>query len=403
MAILSYLQIFVGSWCAAVLYFFPNVFTYKQFVTVIAFVSAAGLIIQIIKRKGTLPRSFFQCVIALLLLIGAYMLTSVIYGEPNADYTGHLLVILAQIAPAALCAVLVARSEKARENIKRLAPVVSLIFTFIAFQGILHPTGISETGLINNENGMTYQSASYLVVYAAGLAEYYLISFRSVRWYRVFRNRIAAVLMFVLVLVDFFLALVAGGRGAIVLFGVVSLVAMFLWQRGRNSSPGGLITSLLVVAGLTGAAIYVIHLAATSEIPTSGFSRILLTIQTGESSGRDWVYESAWKVIADNPFFGHGLGSVYYTLGYYAHNFFLDAAVESGILGCGVWIALFGFAFWNLFSRVRKDLSEALWLILFLDGFVMSIFSGYYLSNIPIFWVIAFLFAREQEKKRELE
>ena len=391
----------MGSWSAALLYFFPGLMTYKQFVTIVAVFSAACLVFQLIRRKGTVPRSFLMAVVVLTALLLAYMVTPLLYGTSNETHTSYFLVLVAQVAPAVMCAIFVAQDDKVQERMKRLAPIISLFFTFIAYQAIFHPTGTTATGYIANENGLSYQSATYLVAYAAGLMQYYLVSFDEVRWYRPFRNRFVKVLMFLLVLADFFMALIAGGRGAVVLFGIVSLISVFLWTKKKNTGRGGMITAMAVVVILTAAAVYIIHLAATSSIATSGFGRILNTIETGESSGRDWVYDSAWAAIAERPFFGHGLGSVYFEMGYYAHNFFLDAMVETGIVGCIFWVVILAKVIRNLVLMVKKDRTDYIWAVIFLDGFMMSMFSGYYLIIVPIAWVMAFLV--QYRKRQEYE
>ena len=68
--------------------------------------------------------------------------------------------------------------------------------------------------------------------------------------------------------------------------------------------------------------------------------------------------------------------------------------VETGILGTLFFVGVLVKTIKNLAIIVKRDITEYLWLVIFLDGFVMSMFSGYYLAHLPIAWSIGFSLSR---------
>ena len=54
-----------------------------------------------------------------------------------------------------------------------------------------------------------------------------------------------------------------------------------------------------------------------------------------EAIGTDnrWIrWNLAWNAFTKSPVFGHGLGSVFYEVGFYSHNIFTDMLCEGGVV-----------------------------------------------------------------------
>src|SRR5690606_721606 len=82
----------------------------------------------------------------------------------------------------------------------------------------------------------------------------------------------------------------------------------------------------------------------------SGFiQRVLLSFESGDSSGRDVIYATMWEQIKDAPIFGQYfvVKSGEY-IGYYPHNMVLEALGATGIIG-GVF-----FVVWLVRMVVRS-------------------------------------------------
>jgi len=99
-------------------------------------------------------------------------------------------------------------------------------------------------------------------------------------------------------------------------------------------------------------------------------------LQEGSNSGRIAMWTKAMDGIRENPGLGVGIGNfplfVKPTADYrepiYAHNTYLDIAVETGIINALVWISLFGLAIFEFYKKSHANLlflSLALSLIIF--------------------------------------
>lgn len=143
----------------------------------------------------------------------------------------------------------------------------------------------------------------------------------------------------------------------------------------------------------------VITFASSYGGATSGFSRIVNTVETQDENGRDFLRAMALNSFLESPILGHGFGSVFYEIGEYSHNCVTDALVETGIIGAGIFVFLIIYVWKKSGQMMRYDITNFLWRIIFLDGIVMSLFSGYYLAHLPIYWTVGFVLSFKREKR----
>lgn len=78
----------------------------------------------------------------------------------------------------------------------------------------------------------------------------------------------------------------------------------------------------------------------------------------GNSSGRDRIYENAWKVYSEsqsmkNIILGYGFQATYYNeqIGNYAHNDWLELLVDNGIVGALLYLSILI----QLFKMIRRE------------------------------------------------
>ncbi|MFZ2975160.1 MAG: O-antigen ligase family protein [Candidatus Moraniibacteriota bacterium] len=84
----------------------------------------------------------------------------------------------------------------------------------------------------------------------------------------------------------------------------------------------------------------------------------------GSNMGRIAMWQKSWEIIQKKPFFGTGIGNfslevdneINYRNPIYAHNTYLDIAVETGILSGLVWIFVSLITFWNFWVFSKKDM-----------------------------------------------
>lgn len=98
-------------------------------------------------------------------------------------------------------------------------------------------------------------------------------------------------------------------------------------------------------------------------------------IQSGDSSAiRTQIWKSSYNQFLDNPFFGDKL-RMNFSSGY-PHNIFIEVLQTTGLLGFIPLLILMLYA-WKLVFKILKYHKEHFWLaVIFIQAFVMSMFSG---------------------------
>lgn len=396
--IFVYLQIFVEYCCSTILFFVPGLFTYKQFAIVMAIFSATYIVWILIKKlHGKMNMTSFVGIIAVLLLIVLYYSTQARYSNSDLDYYhSYFLVFAGQTAPGVITALLLSQTNDIDIKIKRIAPYVSIIFTIIAFSCSLHPSMRTSGGLAANENYLNYQTLSYMAAYATGFAEYTLLT-DAPNVPALFKTRIGIIIEFALIFINLLSILIAGGRGGIVNYLIFGAITVFFAMRNNKVTGTTLIKGsfLVVLVGIIGTITF--RYAANLNISTSGFSRITALL-TGNSSseGRQILQSAAIRSYQEAPIIGHGLGSVFPEVGFHSHNLFTDALVETGIIGVCVIVVLLICTIRRLIEMTRYDHTNIFWVYVFLCGFVMAMFSGYYLAQLPMWWVVAYSISKNR-------
>lgn len=168
-------------------------------------------------------------------------------------------------------------------------------------------------------------------------------------------------------------------RGAIAIGGVV--VLYLIWQIIRNARGKQRVIVILLTAALAVAGVYfVIDMMTSSDY----FMQRLEATKEGNTSGRDSLYSFFWtyfteKADAIQYLFGRGANGtleIYYN---YAHNDWLEIAVNQGLLGIVVYAV-----YWKqLYSTWRQSTNIEAKTILALVGiiyFAKTIFSMSYVD-----------------------
>ena len=399
MAWLTYLQLFTAYWSSAALTLWPGSLGYRQLALIVGALSGVAIGLRLLVRRRRLRGATFAFLCLYLTAILLYLATPLRLGaRANARYRGFGLALAGQVAPASLCASLIAHDAKIQRRIKRRAPCVALIFSALAVWAVLRPTAMTTGGFTDNASGLNYQADAYLAAYAAMLAEYALLTrrmrFRG-RWMR--RGLLPRLAMVAALLADFAALLIAGGRGGFVTFVALSLYLAHVKIRMRPMTKRRLLNGLLLGGIIALTAAGCAWAVMRSGIETSGLPRILELLSGGvRDDGRAELRRAALRAFADRPCLGHGLGGVFLTLGQYAHNLFLDAMVETGIVGTLALTLMLLRALRRGLRLARRDASESLWVCFLLCGLSMSMFSGYYLSHVPLYWGMAFILSKKR-------
>lgn len=167
-------------------------------------------------------------------------------------------------------------------------------------------------------------------------------------------------------------------RGAI-LVGVLSVLYFlyfnFRYYRSISKVKVLIFSMLIVLAGVY----MVTYMMETSDY----FTQRIIQTEDGGSSGRDYIYEFFWnhfknETDAGKYLFGNGANA---TLGIginYAHNDWLEIAINQGVFGLIIY-AFYWLCFYKTIRQTKQNLSAKLVLTLaFISFFVMTLFSMSY-------------------------
>ena len=132
-------------------------------------------------------------------------------------------------------------------------------------------------------------------------------------------------------------------------------------------------------------------------------SRTLILLMDGaldSDSGRSDIYNIIWEKIAENPFWGYGIGADRTFLdGAYVHNIILEFWIDFGLFIGSFFLFLLFLKTWNVFRLSSIKYDKLLVLIVFLAGFVPLLFSGSYLIFFNFSFLIGFLLLASKSQR----
>lgn len=177
----------------------------------------------------------------------------------------------------------------------------------------------------------------------------------------------------------FVLAFIVMGmkRGAIAI-GLVSSI-YFMSQAIRNSTGKTRFSFLILSVGICiGAVFFFIHEMSSSDYM---MKRIEDTIE-GDTSGRDSLYSFFWTYFTKNDNFlhyliGRGANGTLEIYDNYAHNDWLEIAVNQGLLGIFVY-AFYWFGFYKTWRNASNIEAKSILTLMALIFFAQTMFSMSY-------------------------
>ncbi len=378
-AVLTVTKIPVSSGQLGILYTVIAIFVYVYFVREI-----------FLKNEGKLNKPMAITILVLLAVIGAMLITIYRNGS-NHDATAALKSFGSTTVCASLLGIKLATDKEEKlTSFCKWIPVLVLMITLITATSTFggETTG---NGLTMDTNSINYQTASYYAAYALGLNLFYLDCYDSIKTFDWLKN--IKWLFNVLPFFQIIMCIYAGGRGGFVL--MLAVLIMYYILKQKKGITGDKFFSGIIVFAVGLFVAYVVLKTGKS----AGINRILGFLGSPNDDGRREIAEEAITVFKTKVVTGYGINSIWYKLGYYSHNIFTDLLVETGVVGTGVvGIILIktGFA---LIRLVKKDKNNYIIINLFLFGFMMSLFSGYYLSQPFIWFAIAYALASKKEKR----
>lgn len=167
-------------------------------------------------------------------------------------------------------------------------------------------------------------------------------------------------------------------RGAIIV-GVVSLVYFLYFNYRYNNKVSNRKVVFFSILIIVAAYIITEHMMETSDY---FMSRIAQT-KEGNSSGRNEIYEYFWNHFKNEMdtirfLFGNGANATLDIGVNYAHNDWLELAINQGVLGLVIY-AIYWLCFWKTIRSIKYNKTAKLVLSLtFISFFIKTLFSMSY-------------------------
>lgn len=325
------------------------------------------------------------CAIIILL----YFSTRCFYDEVNNRYTSYFLSMGVRFIPAVLTGMYMLSHDDIMKKVEyALLPFILLYTITLASVAFTANIGVNIAQTFNTDF-LNYQSISYYSIFAFGFNMYLIVQCSNS--YTRYRRYI----LIALAILQVIITIMAGGRGAFVLGYVFTLYFAL-----KHITFSKLISYILI--GL--AVLLTINaILSDNEIFKMGFERIFNFFGNTEAIGTDnrWIrWNLAWNAFTKSPVFGHGLGSVFYEVGFYSHNIFTDMLCEGGV----VLFLIFIFVLMKFIRAsqilITEDYRNEIIVIVFLCSFVMNSFSGYYLSDTGIWLSLTYVLCKNSLNNR---
>ncbi len=174
-------------------------------------------------------------------------------------------------------------------------------------------------------------------------------------------NKKEKIYLYLTLSVAFGLFFLGATRGALVavLIGLLSLIYFGTVKNRLKFSFLFVLAIPLIIYGVeaTGSAI---------------FERSLNTVETGDSSGREPLWNAAIEEFINNPI----LGGRIEVSGIYPHNIFLEILMATGTVGFIIFLIIMIWCIKNGLRSIKLNKIYLFSLLIFLIGFSMSNFSG---------------------------
>jgi len=305
--------------------------------------------------------------------------------NPKNDFAFRTyLTFISIVFPVILMGLDLAKSQ----SIDRLYRVLFFVFIIVTLGSIrLIPELISTTlwKLGGVFAGGNTQALSYVIsfVYMVGLITFIDSIKTKKSWY--FKLTILVSLM-----VLFFTAILASGRGAFLVILISSVI--FILREYKKKS---LLKFIPIIVSIYFMYYFLVY--SLGERFEDSIGRIFAYINSSGidmsgTSNRDLFYMQALDLFYENMFFGTGIFKLMQSIGY-SHNIFLDILLQGGFF----FMMLFIFFIYSFFKKLKKilkhDSKNNLILIFVIYSFILLLFTSIYLNESFFWFSMAYVFS----------
>ena len=319
------------------------------------------------------PLSFLFIAFLFVLIGVSFVITRLRYGSEEPMFISELKSFFAMTVCIMLLTLLIFWRNKKDINLG-IVLTTAIIITLVSFVSLFRGDRVTSGGFISDSSGLTYQSISYFAADAFGLTVFHMNEKSRI-------SKISPLYIFiysVLFIAQFSSCLLSGGRGGLVLF-LVLFVYSFVIHNGIRKFYKILLPTIIV---LVIAWFLIPRIMEAFDINVKGLTRIIKFLNRGfVDEGRSNLFSQSIETFLESPLIGNGIGSIFFYLHSYSHNLFLDILSETGLIGLVFFAFLLIFFIRKTILLFNQGSLYRLLTILFICGFSLNLFSGYFWVN----------------------
>lgn len=334
-------------------------------------------------------RNYIQLFALLILLVLYYVVQYLYSGGAKPDrYFSSLLVNGALCIPAGYVGMRLARCYYNEHVLKYLPFFVIAVSSIVA--AAVFKSAVTGVLLNDEDDVFNYQSASYYLSYCFSYSFFYVFLYKDKRDKGF--SRLEKYGMTVMLFVCALGCILGGGRGAFVYLVCVSTFVVYRLLKQKGKAKGTTIVLLMIAAG-----VMVILAQYFQVFESSGFTRVSGRLTKDDARTQLWFL--AMNAFQESPIIGHGLGSIWWEVGFYSHNMLSDFLVETGIVGAVFFVTVLIKIFVCLSKRSKVSSFDMFIFLVFLGALVKYTFSGYWFSAPKLFLAFGYVFGMSKQMR----
>lgn len=366
-----------------------------QLAIAIAVVAYLMMICDLIKGRFA-KRNLWQLVL-LFLTLALYLVTGCLYPHGCDEYHLYITYLLAYGSLCIPMAYLGMRLARGGYENRMLCNLPYFLFAVALGVGSAVMTGYSEERMLGTgvDNGLNYQNSSYFMAYCFAYSVFYVFFLNDMK-----KNVWQKIVYFAVVPLVFLCAvgtIVGGGRGAFLnlIVSVVFILSRILW---RSTGKSGIKHIVMLI----GASVIMVYLAIHYDIfDSAGALRVASSLTTDDNRGE--LRRLAFASFGKSPLIGHGLGSVWWEVGFFSHNIFQDLLAETGIVGTLIMIVILATMFFRLVRSSKTNNLDFFILLIYICYMMNNMFSGYWIANMHLFLVFGYVYGKGKLDRYQFE
>lgn len=343
---------------------------------------------DVIKNRFTFQN--YKQLLFLFIILLLYVITGFFYPHTSIyeKYVAHLLSYGALGIPAAYIGIRLARGGYGN-IILQFLPLYLIIVALVVGYSVLFSAFIGVM-LNGAQDGFDYQNSSYYMAYCSSYSFFYVFFYAKKN-----KNIFETVIYFATIFLIFFCAvgcILGGGRGAFV---YLILISIYLFYRVMQKSKGSGKVKYFIILSIV--AVLMVIIANYFDIFHSvGAERVSGSLTTDLNRTQSWT--DAINAFASSPILGWGIGSIWWTVGFYSHNMLTDFLAEMGLFGTTIMTIVLIKMLTCLIKRSKVNNFDMFMLLLFLGALLQATFSGYWISSFKLFLMFGYVYGLRKER-----